>query len=124
LPRCVGGAVGCAGSDVVRSVERLPATTEDDLLLPELCMLLVQSLLVFDNVAQTIRVMSHAHLGDGVSPDEAYDAAVARIDELVDRLSDPPLAPVAEPAAPGELRANLTPEAYHRTGARATDDVR
>jgi len=124
LPRFVGGAVGYVGYDVVRSLERLPATAEDDLLLPELCMLLVQSLLVFDNVAQTIRVVSHAHLDDGVSPDEAYDAAVARIDELVDRLSDPPLAPVAEPAAPGELRANLTPEAYQHTVARAKEYIR
>jgi anthranilate synthase component 1 len=124
LPRFVGGAVGYVGYDVVRSLERLPATSEDDLLLPELCMLLVQSLLVFDNVAQTIRVVSHAHLGDGMSPDEAYDAAVARIDELVDRLSDRPLAPVAEPAAPGELRANLTPEAYQRTVARAKEYIR
>ena len=124
LPRFVGGAVGYVGYDVVRSLERLPATAEDDLLLPELCMLLVQSLLVFDNVAQTIRVVSHAHLGDGVSPDDAYDAAVARIDELVDRLSDPPLAPVAEPAAPGELHANLTPDAYQRTVARAKEYIR
>ena len=50
--------------------------------------------------------------------------SMARIDELVDRLSDPPLAPLAEPAAPGELRANLTPEAYQRTVARAKEYIR
>jgi anthranilate synthase component 1 len=124
LPRFVGGAVGYVGYDVVRSLERLPAVAEDDLLLPDLCMLLVQSLLVFDNVAQTIRVVSHAHLEEGVSPDDAYDAAVARIDELVDRLGEPPAAPVPEPAAPGELRANLTPEAYQQTVARAKEYIR
>jgi anthranilate synthase component 1 len=124
LPRFVGGAVGYVGYDVVRSLERLPALAEDDLLLPDLCMLLVQSLLVFDNVAQTIRVVSHAHVGDGVSPDDAYDAAVARIDELVDRLGTPPVAPVAHRAEPGEVRANLTPEAYQRTVARAKEYIR
>src|SRR5262245_54216316 len=58
LPRFVGGAVGYLGYDTVRAFERLPVAAEDDLALPDLSMMLVQSVLVFDNVAQTIRVVS------------------------------------------------------------------
>src|SRR5262247_3150011 len=96
LPRFVGGAVGYLGYDTVRAFERLPVAAEDDLALPDLSMLLVQSVLVFDNVAQTIRVVSHADLGDCSSPERAYDAAVARIDALVARLQEPVARP--EPA--------------------------
>src|SRR4029453_4947781 len=112
LPRFAGGAVGYLGYDVVRAFERLPVAAEDDLQLPDAHMLLVQSLLVFDNVAQTIRVVSHADLRDGVAPDAAYDAALARIDALVERLRAQLVEPVPPPDSPGDLRANKTPEAF------------
>src|SRR4029453_11418690 len=86
LPRFAGGAVGYLGYDVVRAFERLPVTAEDDLRLPDVQMLLVQSLLVFDNVSKTIRVVSHADLRDGVAPDAAYDAALGGIDPLGEPL--------------------------------------
>jgi anthranilate synthase component I len=125
LPRFVGGAVGYLGYDTVRAFERLPVATEDDLALPDLCMLLVHSVLVFDNVAQTIRVISHADLGDGSSPDRAYDAAVERIDALVARLQAPVTRPEPAPERAGsELRANMTPAAYQRLVERAKEYIR
>ena len=124
LPRFVGGAVGYLGYDTVRAFERLPIATEDDLALPDVCMLLVPNVLVFDNVAQTIRVVSHADLGEGVSPDRAYDAAVARIDALAARLE----APIVRPAPPertgGDLLANMTPAAYQELVERAKEYIR
>jgi anthranilate synthase component 1 len=90
LPRFTGGAVGQIGYDMVRSFERVPARAPDDLGLPEACLLVAESLLVFDNVAQKIKVVSHADVRDGTSPEAAYDAAVARIDALVARLAVPP----------------------------------
>jgi len=125
LPRFVGGAVGYLGYDTVRAFERLPVAAEDDLALPDLSMLLVQSVLVFDNVAQTIRVVSHADLGDCSSPERAYDAAVARIDALVARLQEPVPRPEAAPeSVGGELRANMTPATYQRLVERAKEYIR
>jgi len=125
LPRFVGGAVGYLGYDTVRAFERLPVAAEDDLALPDLYMLLVQSLLVFDNVAQTIRVVSHADLRGGVPPDQAYDAAVARIDTLVARLEAPTASRGAATDVPGgELRANLTPATYQALVERAKEYIR
>ena len=124
LPRFVGGAVGylgyeaCGRSSVCRR-------REVDLAQPYVCMMLVQSCLVFDNVGQTIRVVSHADLGDGTPPDRAYDAAVARIDALIARLQ----APVVRPEAArgderSELRSNMTPAADQQLVERAKEYIR
>src|SRR5262245_34517698 len=75
LPRFAGGAVGHIGYDMVRTFERLPARAPDDLGLPDACLILAETLVVFDNVAQKVKVVSHADLRDGVSPEAAYDAA-------------------------------------------------
>ncbi len=124
LPRFVGGAVGFVGYDMVRSFERLPSRATDDLGLPEACMLLADSVLVFDNVKQTIKVVAHAHVRPGESPDAAYDAAVARIDVLVARLAEPPVEPPPAVATSGEVRSNFTPEAYQANVLRAKEYIR
>ena len=124
LPRFAGGAVGHIGYDMVRCFERLPATATDDLGLPDACLLLAETLLVFDNVAQKIKVVSHADLRDGVSPEAAYDAAVARIDALVARLASEPTEPPPVEAVPGEVTSNFTEAAYEAIVERAKEYIR
>jgi anthranilate synthase component 1 len=123
LPRFTGGAVGYVGYDMVRAFERLPVRTDDDLAMPDACLMLVQSLLVFDNVAQKIRVVSHAHVADGGDLDRAYDEAVARVDELVARLGGAVAEPRGAGPAAGEVRANVTPEQYQAMVRRAKEYV-
>ena len=55
--------------------------------------MLTTTFLIFDHLRHTIRVVSHAHLDGDV--EGAYVEAVARIDELVDRLQQPARAPVS-----------------------------
>jgi anthranilate synthase component 1 len=124
LPRFAGGAVGHIGYDMVRSFERLPERAADDLGLPDACLLLAETLLVFDNVVQKIKVVSHADLRDGASPEVAYDAAVARIEALVARLAASPPDPPRVEAVPGEMTANVTEEAYEAMVARAKEYIR
>jgi anthranilate synthase component 1 len=123
LPRFTGGAVGYVGYDVVRTFERLPTHAEDDVGVPEMCMLLVDSLLVFDNVRQTITVLTHADLGTEESPDAAYDAAVARIDALVARLAEPARVPKNPGGTAGAVRANVTPERFLAMVERAKEYI-
>ena len=123
LPRFAGGAVGYVGYDMVRHFERLPSHAVDDLGMPEACLMLVRSLLVFDNMAQKIKVVAHAYVGDDVSPDAAYDDAVRRIDELVARLTGAVEEPHGTGAPAGEVRSNLTPEAYQAMVRRAKEYV-
>jgi anthranilate synthase component 1 len=124
LPRFAGGAVGFVGYDMVRTFERLPARATDDLGVPDACLLVAESLLVFDNVAQTITVVSNVHLRDGDDPGRAYDAAVARVDALVERLRHPAVPPAPRAAEPGPVRANVTQETYEAMVTRAQEYIR
>ena len=86
LPRFWGGAVGWVGYDVVRSFERLPSDNVDDLGLPELCLVITDTLVIFDNLRQTIKVVATAQVDDGDDAAAAYAQAVLRVDAVVDRL--------------------------------------
>jgi anthranilate synthase component 1 len=123
LPRFTGGAVGYVGYDMVRQFERLPSHATDELGMPDACLMLVRSLLVFDNMAQKIKVVAHAHVTDDVRPEAAYDDAVRRIDELVARLANAVEEPHGTGVASGEVRANMTPEAYQALVRRAKEYV-
>jgi len=87
LPRFCGGAVGYFSYEVARRFEDLPCPPGDPLGLPESVFMMVDTMLVFDHVTHKIKVLSHVHLDGNI--DEAYQAAVDRIDNLVGRLSQP-----------------------------------
>jgi anthranilate synthase component I len=89
LPRFTGGLVGYLAYDAVRWIERLPSPPIDDLGFPDLCLLLVDTLVVFDSQEQKTLVVTHADLAGSASADAAYRAAVERIGEIADRLSAP-----------------------------------
>ncbi|MBI4715911.1 MAG: anthranilate synthase component I, partial [Nitrospirae bacterium] len=88
LPPFFGGAVGYLGYDVIRRFERLPALRDDVLGVPEMILLLTDTLLIFDNLRHRIQVVSNAHT-EGKTPEEAYAEAVEKIDALIARLRAP-----------------------------------
>jgi anthranilate synthase component 1 len=113
LPRFVGGAVGYLSYDVVRYFERLPETATDDLNVPDAAFLLADTLVIFDHAKHQLIVLANAHnTGD---PDAAYDDAIQRIDQIIERLAGPlPYLPEDERPQPvdSELQSNRTREQY------------
>jgi anthranilate synthase component 1 len=85
LPRFSGGAVGYAGYDAVRYVERLPNPPPDDRQLPDLCFAFYDRMVIFDHINKTIAAVAHAHI-DPSDPARSYWAACERVDRLVERL--------------------------------------
>ncbi|MCL0046352.1 anthranilate synthase component I, partial [Nitrospinaceae bacterium] len=75
LPRFSGGAVGFVSYDMVRSFEDLPEETEDDLEVPDARFVITDTLLIFDNIAQTIKIVSNAHLSNE-NIEESYNKAI------------------------------------------------
>jgi anthranilate synthase component 1 len=90
LPRFAGGAVGFAGYDAVRYVERLPSPPPDDRHLPDLCFALYDRMVIFDHINKTIAAVAHAHLPESGATTEqlqrCYKDACGRVDRLVERL--------------------------------------
>ncbi|MEZ5065150.1 MAG: anthranilate synthase component I [bacterium] len=95
LPPFWGGAVGFLGYDAVRYLERLPSKAEDDLDVPDAVFLLTDTVVVFDNLSLTMKVISSRPAGK--DPGATWDACVEEIDRLVRRLEAP--LPESAPAA-------------------------
>ena len=91
LPRFVGGAVGYFSYDMVRTFEELPALRRDSLGMPDFAFLLTDTLLIFDNVSQKIKVVANAYLESTKERDirDAYRHATARIEKMIARLKRP-----------------------------------
>jgi anthranilate synthase component I len=95
LPRFFGGAVGWLGYDMVRHFERLPERAPDELGLPDMCFALTDTVVVFDNLRGTLKVVASVDVA-GKDPGRAYDEACAKVDEICQRLitASPPLSPL------------------------------
>ena len=91
LPRFVGGAVGYFSYDMVRTFEDLPALRKDSLGMPDFAFLLTDTLLIFDNVSQKIKVVANAYLESTKERDirDAYRHATARNEKMIARLKRP-----------------------------------
>jgi len=88
LPRFTGGAVGYLAFDCVRHFEpRVPIPQNDTLGLPEAVFMFVDTLLAFDHVRHSIKIISHCRLDGDVA--RSYAEACERIKELSARLSEP-----------------------------------
>lgn len=85
LPRFTGGAVGFIGYDMVRYFENLPDQTEDDLDVPDSLFVITDTLLIFDNVSQTIKIVSNAFY-EGGDLDRLYHQTIEEIESLEKKL--------------------------------------
>ena len=94
LPRFTGGIVGYAAYDMVRYYENLGEGPADDRNLPDLYFGLYRTMVIFDNVSKTIKVVCNAHVtGD---PGAAYNEAIESIDRTIGRLREGNIASVRE----------------------------
>ena len=87
LPQFTGGLVGYFGYDAVRYIEpRLTNMPEADPVgLPDLWMMLSKTVIVFDNLKDTLFLIVHADVNDA----DAYQKAQKQLDELEVLLATP-----------------------------------
>ncbi len=88
LPRFFGGAVGFISYDMVRFFEELPDDNENDLELPDSLFVITDTLLIFDNVSHTIKIISNAHTDQGELED-VYNETIGKIEKLEQLLRQP-----------------------------------
>eukprot|EP00939_MAST-03C_sp_MAST-3C-sp1_P002378 g2378.t1 len=92
LPPFSGGAVGYVSYDCVRyfepTTEKFVAAQKRKMDIPESLFMLCDTIVVFDHVRHSLKIVSHCRLGTG-DLSKAYEDAVSRIDQVVETLSRP-----------------------------------
>ncbi|MEV6846803.1 anthranilate synthase component I [Actinoplanes sp. NPDC051411] len=129
LPPLTGGMVGYLAYDLVRRFERLPTTTTDDLLLPELGMMLATDLVVLDHYDGSAFLVANAILSEGADDTAkraAYHHAVGRLDAMTTALSrpTPPMISTVERVPAGEPVSRTAPGQYQKAVEEAKEAIR
>jgi anthranilate synthase component I len=125
MPRFTGGAVGFVGYEYVTRIETsVPPAGADELGLPLIYFMLVDSLLIFDRAKQTLRLSVNAHVNGEAG--SAYDGAVQELQTLFSLLAEKrelapaPLVDVPVVVPPG----NFTRERFEQVVDDAKEFIR
>lgn len=86
LPRFYGGLVGYIGYDTVRFFEEIPDKNKDDLRLNDCVFILTDTLLIFDRLNNTIKIVSNCMLPEKASSNnqktKIYYKAIEKIESI------------------------------------------
>jgi len=104
LPPFTAGAVGYFAYDAVRQIEKLAETAQDELGIPDACLLFFDEVLAFDHVRKEIWLVVTADVTGG-KPGQAYERAVTRLNKLEKRLTQP--LPRLGRGKPGKLKVKF-----------------
>jgi anthranilate synthase component 1 len=124
LPPPAAGLFGFMAYDMVRLIERLPATAPDPLGLPDAVFVRPSVVAVFDSLADTVTLVTPVRPEPGIEGARAFDLAQERLAEAVEDFDcgvrhEPPLreaaAVVPEPGMP--------PEAFQAMVRRCKDYI-
>lgn len=129
LPNFTGGAVGYLGYDVCHFFEKLPRSAKDDLNLPDIWFMFVDTIIAFDHFENTVKVISN--IRPCGNPDKDYDQAVKKIERLIEKItrgnlsleSKPPLA-AADNSAPQKIESTFTPQGFEKIVKRAKEYIK
>jgi len=96
LPRFYGGLVGFMGYDAVRFFENIPSKNSDDLKIEDLVFMLTDSILLFDHVNHTIKIVSNVmlprqHKGKITNGQKVkfYKEALKKIEDIENNFRQP-----------------------------------
>ncbi len=128
LPRFFGGAVGYLGYDMVRFFETRPASQTwtdlpDDRNLPDMHLLLTDTLVVFDHVQHRLLLFANAVITPGCDLDASYNEAIARLDALETQVH----APLSHQPSPvyteQPITSTMTQEQYENAVRAAKEHI-
>ena len=124
LPPMAAGVFGALGYDMVRLAEELPHQNPDPLGLPDAVMTRPSIVAVFDSIAQEILLVA-AVRPSGLSAQDAYAAAKARLERISGELRQPlPPRPEPTPWTPEPLKTPVSRSDYAVIVEKAKDYIR
>ena len=125
IPRFCGGAVGYASYDMVRFIEHLPPETEDDLDLFDSIFLITETLLIFDNLTNTIKIVCNVHIDEEEDIPGVYQQAQDKIAAIIALLRRPSAYDEIEPlgSEPIEISSNMDQEHFETIVTEAKKSI-
>ncbi len=126
LPRFTGGVVGYASYDMIRYYENLGDGPADDRNVPDLSFGLYRTMVIFDHVNKTVKVVANAHVQD--DPGGAYTEATEAIERTIAQLREGHNQAVGEIRLEGNpqkpYQSNIPRESYMRTVEACKEYIR
>jgi anthranilate synthase component 1 len=128
LPPFSGGALGYVSYDAVVQLHEIANDKKDLLGMPEIFFIFVQTLIAFDNLKHTIKVIDNVQIDGKTSLRQAYDDARIRIHKLIASLKQKPRGIEPRDLSPAagtrKFRSNLTRRQFHKAVGRAKEYIR
>jgi anthranilate synthase component 1 len=128
MPPFFGGALGYVSYDAVEQLHAISNVKKDHLEIPAIYFIFVQTLVAFDNLKHTIKVIDNVRLDGKGSLREAYRESTARIQRLVSSLQKKTGRLEARDIEEGsEIKKpipNVTPATFRKMVQKAKDYIR
>jgi len=116
IPPFFGGALGYVAYDAVEQFHDIPSLKKDPLGMPEIFFVFVQTLVAFDNLKHTIKVIDNVRLDGESDLRRAYAKATARIQKVISSLGKKPkpleARELAQAGGKRKFRSNLSRRAF------------
>lgn len=128
VPPFFGGALGYVAYDAVEQFHEIPNNKKAPFEAPDIFFLFVQTLVAFDNLKHTIKVIDNVHLKKGTNLRTAYDEAIFRIRKIISSLQKKPRG--IEPRELGNLktqrkfRSNLKRDGFQKAVIKAKEYIK
>ncbi len=128
VPPFFGGALGYVAYNAVEQFHEIANDKKDPLDMPEIFFVFVQTLVAFDNLKHTIKVIDNVRVDKGANLRRAYDQAVLRIRKVISSLQKKPRGIEPRDLSQGngtrKFRSNLTRRGFQTAVAKAKEYIK
>jgi len=128
VPPFFGGALGYVAYNAVEQFHEIASDKKDPLGMPEIFFLFVQTLIAFDNLKHTIKIIDNVRVDEETDLRRAYEQATRRIEKAVSSLQKKPrgIEPrdVSEGKGERPFRSNLTREGFQKIVSKAKEYIK
>jgi anthranilate synthase component 1 len=128
VPPFFGGALGYVSYNAVEQFHEITNSKQDPLGMPEIFFVFVQTLVAFDNLKHTIKVIDNVEINEKIDLRRAYAASVKRIRKVIASLQKKPrgIEPrdLSQSSGNRKFRSNLTQQGFENAVTRAKEYIK
>jgi len=128
VPPFFGGALGYVAYDAVEQFHEIVNKKKDPFGMPEIFFLFVKTLVAFDNLKHTIKIIDNVRLNEKTNLRKAYNQATSRIRKVISSLQKKPRAieprDLNEGAGKRRFRSNLTRAVFQNAVVKAKEYIK